>query len=340
MKHHVTTPLIGCVMIIAGCLATGDRPDQSDTRVVSGRVPSSSAASLLALGTGDCVADTVIATDTAGEITTTAVNDDCSFSITLQVGKSYSLSFAKGDQLIADLLFESGVAGFATASFSCSPGENIIDLGVITISGSVARPDSNPLDHVDQDQDGIADLEDHDDDGDEVPDEEEMDCDLDGIWDDFDEENLCEEPSSAHAHVLEVKPRNDPHPELGEDDVDLDKDVKARISCEVDPQTVTSETFRVASEDGQDVVACTFEFSGTGSSGNRIECEHEQPFLPHTVYIATIEGVRCLDGREVEARSWSWLTEGEDKEEGDVEDHIDEEDEVESGEDHDHGENE
>lgn len=327
MKHQkkIALLILGAIGL-AGC---GVTDGASNTRAITGTVAASQANSLQALAADTCAADKVIATDTAGTATTTDVADDCSFQLTVDTGKSYAIGFTRNDSFVATVVFSSGTAGFSGSDFAVSPGDTPIALGTITISGSTAVPASNPLNQTDQDGDGVADLDDTDDDEDGIEDEMEGDCDLDGVLDDFDESSDCDEAPEGMARVLEVKPRNDPHPDKGEDRIDLDKDVRARISCEVDHATVTSETYAVISENGLDVVSCQYNFSGTGKSGNRIKCEHETDFLPDTIYTATIDGVLCANGTVVESRSWSWLTETEeDDEEGDGEEELDDEEEA------------
>lgn len=327
MKQRIRAfSLAGMLIFLVSCAGGAGGGSSSDTRALTGNVSGESPPALKAQTSDDCAADTVIATDASGNTTTASVNEACDFTMDLQIGQSHVISFSSDGTFVATLIFDSGVGGFTSSDFKIGTGSGAIDLGLVTIRGKLATPEKEPKEQTDEDDDGVNDLEDDDDDNDGVEDElESEDCDLDGVEEGDDEGEDCEEEDTAR--VLEVKPRNDPHPELGEDRVDLDKEVKARISCEVDQDTVTSETFRVASD--SDTVACSFDFSGSGHSGNRIECEHEADFLPDTVYTVTIDGVRCLDGREVTPRSWRWLTEEEDDDDGDIEDELDEEDEME-----------
>ena len=335
--------LLAGFILIAGCggATSGTAADNADgdTRTVTGNLASGSGAGLVkGLHADDCEADMVIATTTSGETSSADVEEDCSFSLSLSVGQSYVIGLALDDEFIATLIFDSGISGYTTSVLPLSAGE-ILDLGIITIFGDLATPENEPLGECDNDGDGEDDLEDEDDDNDGTEDEMEEDCDLDGSLDDYDEdEDDCEEDEEGEdeARVLEVKPRNDPHPGEGEDTIDLEREIKARLSCEVDRDTVNTDTFYIVSEDGMDIIACEYEFSRSGSSGNRIECDHDdQDFLPDTVYIATVDGVMCADGRSVEARSWEWLTESEDDDEGCFEDEFDEEDELEDEEDDD-----
>lgn len=329
--------LIIGLSLIAGCgggtSGTAADDTEGDSRTVTGSLASAGGAGLMkGLHADDCEADMIIATTTSGETSSADVEEDCSFSLSLSVGRSYVISLALDDDFIATLIFDSGIRGDTTSVLPLSSG-GILDLGIITIFGNVATAEHEPLDECDQDGDGEDDLEDEDDDDDGVEDEEEEDCDFDGSLDDYDEDDgECEEGEDENiAYILSVKPYDDPE---GWDPVDLEREVKARIDCEVDESTVTSETFYVVSEDGEHMVECNYEFSGSGS---KIECDHDdfEDFLPDTYYSATIDGVMCLDGRAVETLSWIWLTEAEDTDEGCREDELDEEDELEEEEEED-----
>lgn len=321
----------------------------SGTRTVTGFLasPAAGSTSFLKYAVADCAADTVIATDTAGNTVTAAVDDDCGFSLTLTIGASYAISFAKDGVFVAVLVFESGTGEFLSSTFTVSDGESGINLGTITITGNTGIPANNPLGQNDTDGDGQNDLDDLDDDNDGIDDDEEADCDLDGVDDDIDrDDDDCDDEAEDDdgagntGKVLEVKPRNDPQPDRGDDTVDLDKVVRVRIACALDETTVTDETFVVASEDGTDTIACVFDFNtDKGGTHTKIRCEHdEQDFLPNTVYSATIDGILCEDGTPVESVTWSWRTEDADDDEGDAEDNLEDEDEHEDEESSDDGE--
>lgn len=343
-SNRIAVSLLAITFALIACGGAGssDNTTTEESRTLTGSVPSGDA-SLTSFTTrqlGLCAADAVMATDTAGESTTANVEADCTFSLTLSVGKAYVISLLLDNAFVATLLFDSGVGGFTTSTLPVGAGDGAIDIGTITVSGTVATCDREPLEQNDHDDDGEDDLEDDDDDNDGVNDDEEEDCDLDGHIDDLDEDDSCEadEDRNDEARVLEVKPRNDPHPELGEDRVDLDKEVRARIACTIEQASVNADTFRV--EAVGDVIDCTYEFSGRGR-GDTVRCEHDdQDFLADTTYTATLEGVLCEDGRTVKTTSWSWRTETADDDEGDAEDDIDEEDEEEDADDEDEDEGE
>ncbi len=317
------------VLAWAGCGgSSGSIGGGSGGTTVTGNVPATPAALVKNVtASANCVADTIIATDTTGASISADMEDDCSFSLTLSLDTSYILSLVLNGDFVATLIYDSGISGFTTSVLRIDGSSSLIDLGQLTISGNVATVGNNPMSETDQDDDGDSDFTDTDDDNDDISDANEPDCDLDGIINDYDEENdTCDNLSSDNtvARVTEVKPRNDPHPESGEDLIDLDKEVKARISCEIDQSTVTADTFRVETEDMSSSIDCSYEFGDSGETGNRVVCKHDSdPFLVDTTYVATIDGVRCLDGRSVTAGTWTWHTMTSDSTSGDAEDEID-----------------
>lgn len=337
------TLLFGIIAIIAcgGSGTTTSADNNISTRTMVGTISSSegngSLSALMRNAVEDCLADTVIATDTSGNATSEEVDDSCAFSLNLEVGKAYSISFVLGDQFVANLIFDSGVTGASSSSMSISSGEVSIDLGSVTISGNTAQPTNNPLEYLDQDQDGTSDLEDTDDDNDGIEDSLESDCDLDGFLDDEDDDDECEDESDDEGSALRVKPSNN------EENVDLDKKVKVYLSCLVDEATLTSETFQVVSELDESI-DCEFQVSDRiGIESSIIKCRHNaEKFEADTQYDVQMSGVRCEDGTEIAAISWSFVTELEDDDEGDAEDEIDDLDEADDdeGEDADEDEDE
>ena len=341
MKTHRTIYSLGIaafLLLVASCGGSSSSDsalqDELQTRTLSGSVPtasSPSASSKVATlaSADDCLADTVIATDTEAQTVESEVGLDCGFTMELELGKAYTIGLVSGGAFVATVLFDSGITGFSGTALPVGDGEGVIDLGVITISGTVAIPENEPLEAMDEDGDGIDDLLDDDDDSDDIADADEVDCDLDGIIDDLDLDSTCDDDDDVDmAKVLEVKPRNDPQPEHGNDTVDLDKDIKARTSCVIDQSTVTAETFRVEPDSGE-AIACVYDFSGRGT-GSIIKCKHDDdPFLADTLYTVILDGVLCDDATPVAVRSWSFMTEDEDSGEGNVEDEIDDENEAE-----------
>lgn len=315
MKKFFYTSLIGIALLSHACTSTpaadGGSEFGNPTRPVTGRLTTASEGLALKSAVTDCPADTVIATDSLAQTVSASVETDCSFTLSLTVGKAYVISFSLGDVFVATLVLNNSPATLSSKTIIISEGESAIDLGMITISGKKALPESQAALQNDQDANGTSDFDDADDDGDGVPDEEEEDCDLDGFIDDYDDDiSTCEDNGDDEtdtARVVEVNPENDVDLDDEEEFAELNDAVRARLNCEVDQSTVTETTFTVAS--GTHTVACVFEFSG---SGERIECGHgDDAFLPDTVYTATINGVACLDGRVVKATTWRFRTEGE-----------------------------
>ncbi len=338
------------LIFLAGCLGiegpTSEENDNennnnnnsSSSRQLTGSVPALTQGSNLSSlhdgeEPGECAADTIIATDSSAETVSVAIDEDCDFAVTLEIGKSYVLSLSHENSFVATLIFDTG-ASFSSDNVTVGAGSGPIQLGEITITGNVAIPEFEPCDQMDTDDDGVVDFDDEDDDGDGIEDEFEDDCDLDGFLNDhdFDMEDCDEgeedeeDEEDDEAYVLEVKPRNDSHPELGEDRVDLDRDIKARINCSVDSDTVNEDTFIIYHDDEE--LDCNYRGNshGKGKLGTQttIECEPNEDMHSDALYTALIDGVMCRDGREVETVAWSWLTEPYDDDEGHYEDYLDE----------------
>ncbi|OVE80949.1 hypothetical protein BVY03_05070 [bacterium K02(2017)] len=300
------------------------------SRSITGILTTSTSASLNKyLSTETCSADSVIATDTQANTTTAPIAEDCSFNLDLTINKNVSLGFVQNETFVAALTFNSGNAGLSTSTLPITTGSTPINLGAISITGQTAIPTTNPLIFADSDGDGLTDYEDSDDDADGIADNNERDCDLDGVIDDMDEDSSCtnETMDTNIGYVLEVKPRNKADDEAVEG-VDLNKKVRARINCVIDQSSVTNETYIVLSDDGE-TIACEFQFSTSDDNeSSQIKCRHDnQDFTPSTNYTATISGLSCEDGRQIEATSWTWFTEENDDDEGDAEDDLDEIDE-------------
>lgn len=251
-----------------------------------------------------CPADTVIATDSLARTTSASVEEDCSFALTLTTNKAYVFSFVSGSAFVATLIVTNSPDTLPSTAFFISLDEDKIDLGVVTIVDNDAVPENEPAEQNDQDEDGTNDFDDEDDDGDGTADDEESDCDLDDYEDDYDEDDPCdteeEEEDDSVGNVLEVIPND------GDEFVAFDEEIVVRFDCEVNPETVASDTFRVESD--EDDIACGFSFS---NSNNVVTCIHDdQHFLPSTIYTASIEGIFCADGTtEIAPEAWSWTTE-------------------------------
>lgn len=347
MRHKILQPLLVGCLFLAGCAGSGTLNSDSQTisgaseqKTLTGTLPTESGTNfLMADDTTSCSADTVIATDTSGETVSSEVASDCSFSITLQTGKNYVISFALNDEFVATLFFDSGVSGITTPTLPVDSDSGTINLGSITITGDAATCEKNPLGEVDSDEDGTDDYADEDDDDDGTYDIAEDDCDLDGLLDDYDDELDCEEDVTDFARVLDVRPNAHRHRHhLWGDLVNLRKKVRARIACFVDADTLDNDSFRVESEFG-DQIECDFRLRRYHRHDHRqskVICRHGlDPFEANTIYTATIEGLMCEDGRPVQEVSWSWHTKLRPDDfidydgdyEDDFEDELEEEDE-------------
>ncbi len=304
--------LLIAIVLYSGCgggSAEGGTEFGNPTRVVQGVVVEEGESFLKKQTTdSDCPADTVIATDSSAQTTIVAIDEsDCFFDMELTADKGYVISFVLNDEFVATLIVQKNSSSLRSHVVFIAEAEIVMDLGDITIIDNEAFPENEPYTQNDQDDDGIDDFSDEDDEGDGVSDDEEEDCDLDGFLDYFDFDNSdCEsdedEGDEEDEFIVEVTPFNE------EDFVSLDEAVSVLFSCEVDQESVTDESFIVEADD--DLIECQFEFT---DSDEVVTCGHDdQAFLPDTTYTATIDGVTCEDGTELEAASWQWTTDEED----------------------------
>lgn len=317
MKHKFLGSLVilGAFLFllwIEGCGNTtgygGSEIGNPDSRTITGKVAGNSDAtkSVKAAATANCVADAVIATDSVGAAKSTDIAADCSFAISLATGKAFRISFNLSGSQVAVLQFLT-TSQLTAQSFVLGTSATAISLGTISFSGTTATAQNNYYTQNDQDGDGIPDSQETDADGNGVADSQEKDCDLDGIPDHVDSDtSSCKAVSASEAVVYEVDPRNEPSPSNPFFQVDLTASVKARASCEISQVSVTAATFTVKST--TDTISCSFKFSGTGT-GDRVECDHAtQNFQAATLYTATLNGVKCSDGRGIVSTTWSFKT--------------------------------
>lgn len=301
-------PIFGCGSNQGGTEA--GNPPTIPTRNVVGTVSSNSTSSLTKTASDDCAIDKVIATDSQAQTTQATLEDDCFFTLSLAANKAYSLGFVEGDEFVATMIFNNSSTSITSSTFIISEGEQDIDLGIITIDGSLAVPQNEPSTQNDQDEDGISDFDDEDDDGDGVEDDFEEDCDFDGYYDDYDDEDEeCEgdeeeeesEDGEETPEVLEVYPND------GDTDIEIDEDIEVRFGCEVNEDSLTSETFIVESETGEQI-ECTFH---TENSGSIVVCEHEEDFQLLAEYTVTLENIECANEEVIATTSWSFTTSDE-----------------------------
>lgn len=300
-----------------GSSSLGGTEAGNPDRLVFGSA-SSSTASLntdtnFSLATLDCANLTIIATNTQGQQVTGSFDSSCDFELNLPVSRAYQIRVFQNSAEFAELRFQRGATQLQSSVLRLDSSTTALNLGVLQISGSIATPEFEPYEQLDQDGDGIFDFDDSDDDDDGISDDDETDCDLDGFFDDEDEDDVCEADSSddgdsedsdsgsggpsGQGQVLEVTPRNN------QTDVDVERDIEIRFDCTIDEATVDSSTIVVGSD--TDEITCSFELENENS---RVGCEPQEDFLSSTTYTVTVDGVQCENGNEVEITEWSFTT--------------------------------
>lgn len=293
-----------CGQISLGGTEAGN-PD--DDRAITGTVLSSDTASSLGkkATSSACAAETVRAINSSEEVATATVDSRCEFSLSVPIKKAYVLSFLRDDTVVGVLHFQHRSGELPTRTMPIHAGRNALALGRIRFSGAIALPETQPATQNDADDDGTADFDDPDDDNDGVSDADEPDCDLDGFEDALDDEpDDCSVADAKAVPIRAVLPHHDASLEREYRFVNLTREVRARFGCDVDTSTVTASTFQVVAVGH--VVSCRFGFS---DSGRRVVCDHDaDPFAASQIYTASIDGVRCADGRSIRARTWSWRT--------------------------------
>jgi hypothetical protein len=179
---------------------------------------------------------------------------------------------------------------------------------VIVLDNGHSKPENEPAAQNDADSDGVPDLEDPDDDNDGILDVDEPDCDLDGIIDDFDDDNtrcLSMAQMPFDDKILEVLPRNGAGIDSPRDSISVDIAVQVRFSCEVDMESIGSDTFLVTAPDAPDsLLQCDLTVSDSNTS---VTCLPEG-LVPDTAYKARVQSVRCTDGSSTAPTEWTWRT--------------------------------
>ncbi len=284
--------------------ATGGAEAGNPNRTVIGSLSSPGAAALSLSSASGCAADHVIATNSRGQSSSSAVAADCSFELTLHAPEAYRLDFTTSGQTTASMQFNNSSKRFLSPVMNLSPGDNTIFLDRVTLKNGVATPSSEPAAQNDQDRDGIPDLSDDDDDNDGILNEDEPDCDLDGIIDDFDQDTTTCTPGPQL--VLEVTPRNGEGLETHGAKVKINDVIRLRFACPVDVTKLLVSNLEIFPEgDAKNLLVCAF---GTTGSGKQVQCDHPD-LLSDTIYHAHMEGVHCEDGTDVPAVTWEWKTE-------------------------------
>ncbi len=340
-KNKLVAAMASALFLMAACSSSpNDAVTESTTRAITGNLSSTSTVGLSTsfltrfafaadVAAAECSADSIIATDVTGTTVVATVDSACDFTIDLELEQSYVISLTQDGAFVATLIFDSGLTGFTSSALTLSASDSAVDLGWITVNGTVATPENNPLSYCDKDDDGENDLVDSDDDEDGVADSEERDCDYDGFLDDDDGEYSDDHTDSCTAVDGEFITRVKPYDE-GET-IDLDKEIKIYTTCDIDEATVSDTTFAVVADSGE-TLACAFEVS-SDDDHNELKCKHEEtPFAADTVYTVTVDGLQCVGGDVIASAEWSFSTEVTDDDDGDYEDDFDVED-AEEGED-------
>jgi len=238
---------------------------------------------------------TVYAMDTEGNETSTQLDADGGFSLSLNIGLSYMIGFTNGETFLGVLTFDLGEDGSFSSIYINLTGEvSIIELGDISFEGGIAIPEFNPLNYVDEDGDGTcdhddedyvpADFEDYESDDSEDSEEESDPCsieeseesddseDSDGSSEDealahegeedpaFEDEGCDpEEDPTEDIDYLEVRRTN---PRDGEVGFPVDERIRINFDRAVDMDTINSDT--VALSDGENDISGSFDVTDGG----------------------------------------------------------------------------
>lgn len=318
MRNCLLTGFLGFVLLSCGSGPSADNLSAGGTQAGNPPLPTARTVTgnVAASGSGNdfpCVADTAVAGDQEGKTTTAGISPaDCSFEISLETGKAYSLSFTSDSEFVGAVSFQSGSGEFPTNFFLVSEGEGPIALGTVTFSGSTGTVQTEPAAQTDEDGDGNPDSADADDNNDGVPDLLQTDCDLDGIPDALDADiSSCAGGGNAGggtdggttAEVLEVFPHNLSGIIPLDTAVVLTASIMARTGCVLNPNSVTGDTFAITPAIGGRL-ACAYTFS---EDGKTVTCVHGG-MEAATLYTAVIDGFVCEDGVLVQKSVWTWNT--------------------------------
>jgi hypothetical protein len=296
-----------------GTNATGGSEAGNPSRTIAGSLALTSAAAVLTVDQASastptgCPADTIVAVDSRSQEQTSPVGADCSFSFDLFFNKAYSIRFRLNGVDVGGMVFQNSPDRFPSPVMQLSEQSDDVSLGLIVVNDGQSKPENEPAAQIDTDGDGILDIDDPDDDNDGILDVDEADCDLDGIIDDFDDDNSnCPLVKALPDNkILEVLPRNGSGIDTPESAVAIDAQIEARFSCEVDPQSISVDTFVVASQDAPDsYLQCDLSTADTNTSATCVT----KGLVPDTAYKATIRSLRCTDGSSLAPTTWTWRT--------------------------------
>lgn len=239
MKNKILTTLFIFSLSLSQCTNAfegGSEAGNPSLRDVTGSVSDSQASApglwlRQAYASGSCPADQVISTNTLAETSSVDIASDCSFTLSLEVGNSYSLSFWK-DQTVVGILVFQATTNSESSQFTLTQGDTAVDLGVIFLGSGTASPQNNPLEQNDRDDDGVNDFDDTDDDDDGIDDDEDyLDCDGDGILDN----DECEDNSECDEDDADcdgVKDENDNCIDVANEDQDDENNNDVGDVCE------------------------------------------------------------------------------------------------------------
>lgn len=308
------------VLLLSGITACGGQGGSSSAGTVSvtGKLNSASATSpgqnlAMAQALSSDVATsgiTVIATNERGNTTTTTTNDVGSFTLDLEPGHTYVISFFLQQTYLGTLVFNISSSGeFTTTAFRLNPGDGAIGLGNIACAAGSCVGDLNPLCQLDRDDDGTVDCEDADDDNDGTEDMDEEDADHDGIEDDL-EENEDAEDDDDDAAVASCKVTR-MEPNAGEKGVDLSEKIKVRFSHKLDESTVTADSFYLSNAAGK--VSTTLKIENEDDHGE-IRLIPDSKLDPLTEYSVHVDdSIQCSNGLGLEVDiDINFTTENED----------------------------
>ncbi len=313
--------VVGLVLAMAGCGATGGSEAGNPSRSVAGLVASDSGSSALQTLVA-CPADTVVIRNAFSEERRVAIAQDCSFRLSLPAhNDAYTVSFLSGPSVVSSAIFQNSPDRFPQPVFVVSEAAAEMNLGSFVLNQSSITPENPPAAQNDWDHDGIVDYDDNDDDGDGVADKDERDCDLDGIIDDLDTDaaSCAANIITALQTPLEVLP----HAGAGLADdqkVVTTQAVRVRFSCPLDVDSLTSQSFVVTVPELQQYISCVpssadlLAPAGGGSgffnaNSNILTCNYDGELKSDVVYTAILQGLSCEDGTPLPDFSWQWKTE-------------------------------
>lgn len=190
----------------------------------------------------------VVAISSSGATVEAIIAEDGAFAVSLARGETWTLHLRAADQPIVTFHFQRNAWSTETTTRLTIPADDApppgapppgdddsddMDLGAVTPADGTATTESNPLEAVDADGDGMVDFEDPDDDD-------------DGVWDELDGEP--EVDSSALGLIIAKS-----YPALGSDGVDPDDEIMVEFNMELDPSSVMDTSIRLIGPDGADL---------------------------------------------------------------------------------------